>query len=131
MFWPMQLLSEDSRVHHDSNSQNGSSLGSASVHSHTPGFPYWLMPLQALALVTSSRLGLWHCHCFPFLFLIGTLEENDNNNAIIFSFFSYCVPKEDDNNKLTIIVFFFLIYSKRRRQQWCSLLSSSCFFFLL
>jgi len=42
-FWPLQLLSEHSGVHRDSNSQGGSSLGSVKVHSltlsFTPGFP--------------------------------------------------------------------------------------------
>ncbi len=40
-FWPFQLLSEDLGIHRDSNSQNGSSLESVSVHSltlsYTPG----------------------------------------------------------------------------------------------
>ncbi len=53
----------------DSNSHNGSSLGSVRVHSLTlftvlgacdvtPGSPSWPTTLQPLALVTSSRLGL-------------------------------------------------------------------------
>jgi len=34
-FWPLQLFFEDSKVHQDSNSQSGSSLGSVRVHSLT------------------------------------------------------------------------------------------------
>ncbi len=34
-FDPLQLLSKNSEVHRSSNSQNGSSLGSVSVHSFT------------------------------------------------------------------------------------------------
>ncbi len=55
-----------------SNSQHGSSLGSVRVHSLTRfalsracdvtlESPFWLATLQSLALVTSSRRGLWHC----------------------------------------------------------------------
>jgi hypothetical protein len=46
-------------VHH-SYSQNGSSLGNVNVHSHTHELPFWHVPLQALALVVSLRLGLQH-----------------------------------------------------------------------
>jgi hypothetical protein len=31
--------------------------------SHNLGLPFWLAPLQALAFVTSPRLGLWHKLC--------------------------------------------------------------------
>jgi hypothetical protein len=41
------------------NSQNGSSLGSVSLHLHTLSHSFWPAPLQAFALVTSLRLGLW------------------------------------------------------------------------
>ncbi len=34
-FWPLKLFFEDSKVHRDSNSQSGSSLGSVEVHSLT------------------------------------------------------------------------------------------------
>jgi hypothetical protein len=55
----------------DSNSQNGSSLGSVKVHSLTLfallgacdvtlGSLFWPTTLQPLALVASSRLGLQH-----------------------------------------------------------------------
>jgi hypothetical protein len=44
-FWPLQLLSEHSGVHWDSNSQGGSSLGSVRVHSLTLFFTPRLPPL--------------------------------------------------------------------------------------
>jgi hypothetical protein len=50
-------------IHRDSNSQNGNSLRSVSVHSHTrPHFRLlsWPTPLQAFAFVASPRLGLRH-----------------------------------------------------------------------
>jgi hypothetical protein len=63
-FWPLQSLSEHSRVHRDSNSQGGSSFRSVRVHSLTLSFilglPSWLATLQAFALVVSPRLRLWH-----------------------------------------------------------------------
>jgi hypothetical protein len=34
-FGPLQSLSEDLGIHRESNSQDGNSLGSVSVHSHT------------------------------------------------------------------------------------------------
>jgi hypothetical protein len=43
----------------DSNSQNGSSLGSVSLHPHTLSHSSWPTPLQAFALVMSPRLRLW------------------------------------------------------------------------
>jgi hypothetical protein len=55
--------------HRDSNSQSGSSFGSVRVPSHFPTLlgacmtlrlPSWPAILQALALVVSPRLGLWH-----------------------------------------------------------------------
>jgi hypothetical protein len=57
----------------DSNSQHGSSLGSVRVHALTlfalpgacevtPGSSFWVATFQPLALVTSSRLGLWQNH---------------------------------------------------------------------
>jgi hypothetical protein len=58
VFWPPQLLSESSGFRRDSNSQNGSSLGSVSFHSHTLPHSSWPSPLQAFALVASPRLGL-------------------------------------------------------------------------
>jgi hypothetical protein len=68
-FWPLKLISADSGVHWDSNSQNGSSLGSVRVHSFTLScIPRsmkcdsqarsWPTPLQTLALVVNPRLGL-------------------------------------------------------------------------
>jgi hypothetical protein len=59
----------------DSNSQHGISLVSVRVHSLTlfalsgtcdvtPGCPFWLTTLQALALVASARLGLRHLTTF-------------------------------------------------------------------
>jgi hypothetical protein len=60
----------------DSNSHNGSSLGSVKVHSLTlfalpracdvtPRSPSWPTTLQPLALVVSPRLGLRHLACTP------------------------------------------------------------------
>jgi len=50
-FWPLQSLFEHPRVHWDSNSQGGSSLGSAKVHSLTLSFTPKL-PLLARNLVS-------------------------------------------------------------------------------
>jgi hypothetical protein len=61
----------------DSNSHNGSSLGSIRVHSLTLFAPpgtcdvipmprFWPATLQALALVVSPRLGLWHYNFIVF-----------------------------------------------------------------
>jgi hypothetical protein len=68
-FDPCILPSEDSEIHWDFTSQNGSSFRSVRVHSLTffciPGskrcdfeLPSWPATLQALALVMSPRLGL-------------------------------------------------------------------------
>ncbi len=86
--------------HLDSNSQSESSLKSVKVHSltlsytHTllhslqrtwdvtPGLPSWHAPLQALALVASPRLGLWHvCVVIIFVYL--------NFFVYVFDFFCY------------------------------------------
>jgi hypothetical protein len=83
-FWPMKSLSKNLEVHRDSNSQNGSSLGSVSVHSLTlsytfnllgtwnviPWFHSWPAPLQALALVISPRLGLQQVEYFVHVYEI-------------------------------------------------------------
>jgi hypothetical protein len=53
------LLFEGSGPHRDSNSQNGSSLWSVTLNAHTLSHSSWIAPLQAFALVVSSRLGLW------------------------------------------------------------------------
>ncbi len=72
-FLPLQSFFEKLKVHRDSNSQSGSSLGNVGVHSlalsHIPGnmkcdswASFWPAPLQALALVVSLRVGLrQHC----------------------------------------------------------------------
>ncbi len=70
-FWPLHSPFENSRIHWDYNSQNGSSFGSVKVHSLTflwtpksmrcdPGLPSWPTTLQAIALVASPRLRLQH-----------------------------------------------------------------------
>ncbi len=67
-FWPLQSLFENLEIQWDSNSQNGSPLGSVRVHSFTLlqslkawnvtfGLHSQLAPLQALALIASPRLG--------------------------------------------------------------------------
>jgi len=70
---PLQSFSKYSKIHHDSNSQHGSSLGNVRVHSLTFSYtsgsmkcdshaPSWFATLQASALVSNPRLGLRHAH---------------------------------------------------------------------
>ncbi len=74
----------------DSNSQTGSSLGSVGVHSLTLSYTFgsmkydsrahsWTAPLQALALVTSPRLGLRHL----LFWFATTLAKDFSSNCII------------------------------------------------
>ncbi len=68
-FWPLQSPSKELGICWDSNSQNGSSLGSVKVHSLTlfcihesmkcdSRAQSWLAPLQTFTLVMSPRLRL-------------------------------------------------------------------------
>jgi hypothetical protein len=68
-FWLLQLFSENSKIHLDSNFQNGSPLGNVWVHTLTFSYTSGSMkcdfhtsllaaPLQVLALVASLRLRL-------------------------------------------------------------------------
>jgi hypothetical protein len=70
-FWPLQLPYKNWGVYWDSNSQSGSSFGSAGVHSLTFSCTlgsmkcdsrahFWLALLQALALFASPKLRFWH-----------------------------------------------------------------------
>jgi hypothetical protein len=71
-FWPLQSPSKDLGLHWNSNSQNGSSLGSARVYSFTlfctPRLPSWAATLQTPILVTNPRLGLRHREGAPTLY---------------------------------------------------------------
>jgi hypothetical protein len=73
-FRPLKSFSKNSGVHLDSNSQSGGPLGNVEIHSFTLSYiprnmrcdsrvPSWLTPLQALALIVTPMLRLWHAQC--------------------------------------------------------------------
>ncbi len=77
-FFVLQLPFKNSGVHWDSHFQNGSSLGSARVHSLTffctpgtwdvtPGLPSWPATLQAFSLVVSPTQ--WHQYFYDLIFV--------------------------------------------------------------